>query len=137
MDRMKLIALAAVLAIAIVVFGRIVTDMIIGHPLLASEYISTSETLFTLALQSAFAAIPMIVLAVRCDRRMWMWVVAVALTAATWAFYAWQIWRASLVKFAGGADIGLGLIMLAAPFLIFLVMRLLSGLVRRSSRELG
>ena len=135
MDRLKLVVLAAGMAIAIVVFGRVITDMIIGQPLLVSEFQSAGETLFTLALQTAFASIPMMVLALRGDRRAWLWAVAVALTGASWAFYAWQIWRASLVDFAGGADIGLGLIMIAAPFLILLAMKLLSMTVRKFSRQ--
>ena len=137
MDRLKLVVLAAGMAIAIVVFGRVITDMIIGQPLLVSEFQSAAETLSTLALQTAFASIPMMVLAFRRDRRTWMWAVAAALTALTWAFYAWQIWRASLVNFAGGADIGLGLIMLVAPFLVLLVMNLMSMFVRKLSRQPG
>ena len=79
----------------------------------------------------------MFVLALRGVRSVLMWAVAFILTAAFWAFSVWSIWRASLHNFEGGADIGMGLIMLASPFVTLgclVVLRELSKL-RRGQRE--
>ena len=59
-----------------------------------------------------------------------MWVGAVALTLVYWAYFNWQIWRDSLTGFADGANIGLGLIMMAAPFAILLLLKAMSLLLR-------
>ena len=52
-----------------------------------------------------------------------MWLTAVVLTCMAWTYYVWQVWRDSLTGFAGGANMGLGLIMVASPFLILAVLK--------------
>jgi hypothetical protein len=47
-----------------------------------------------------------------------------------WTYFVVQTWRDSLTGFAGGANIGLGLIMLASPFAILALL----GLIALASR---
>ena len=63
-----------------------------------------------------------------------MWVTAVVLTVAFWIYFNWQIWQDSLIDFAGGANIGLGLVMIAAPFFILVILKLVSMISRASVR---
>jgi hypothetical protein len=67
-------------------------------------------------LHLVITGLPMFALALLDVRRIDLWLIAVGLQSAFWCYFVWQIWQDSLTGFAGGANIGLGLIMLASPF---------------------
>lgn len=58
---------------------------------------------------------PFFMLAFNGDDRRPLWVVAASIMLSFWAFFVWQTRLAYLDDFAGGANIGLGLLMMAAP----------------------
>jgi hypothetical protein len=81
-------------------------------------------------MQVGFTAIPFAVLTLGKDRRRAMWATATALMTALWAFFVWQIYQDSLSGFAGGANIGLGLIMISGPVLSLIVLAIVGAILR-------
>lgn len=132
--KVRLVALAALLGVGTVVLSNIAVSVVIGRPVLDTNYVTVADLAITTILQSVFAALPMAVLAARGDTRRAMWVTAVLLTGVSWTYYVWQVWRDSLSGFESGANIGLGLIMLTAPFAILLVLKGVSMLEKRTAK---
>ena len=122
-ERISLLILAFTLSAAIVFIAQATADLVIGDKLFAFEYRSTTDVVITFTMQILFSGLPFFVLAARSDRRPVMWLTAVVLTCIAWTYYVWQVWRDSLTGFAGGANMGLGLIMVASPFLILAVLK--------------
>jgi hypothetical protein len=104
--------------------------LVIGKEIFSFEYLTLGEVLFARGLQIAFAGLPFFVLAAKSDRRRAMWIVAFVLTCGSWTYYVWQTWRDSLTGFAGGANIGAGMIMMAAPLGILLILKGVSWALR-------
>jgi hypothetical protein len=77
--------------------------------------------------QLAIAGAPSMMLALLGVRARRPWIIAVGLTFAFWGYYAYRITRPDE---GGGADIGLGILMLFSPLLIA-VASLLSLLLSR------
>jgi hypothetical protein len=67
-----------------------------------------------LALNVAIAAVPFVVLAHRGVRAWQTWLTGIAITAIIWGYYLHEV----LTYRGGGADIGLGLIMLVSPLAV-------------------
>jgi hypothetical protein len=82
-----------------------------------------------------FAGLPFYALALVVERRPAFWIAASILTLASWSYAVWQVWKDSLTGFAGGANIGLGLVMMGAPFVIMVVLVAVSLTVRASSDD--
>ena len=129
--RIGLVALALLLGILIVVAGNAATALFIGAPIVGTDRFGSIDAPDVAVLHLIFTALPMVVLAVRGDERPPMWTAAVLLTSAFWGYFAWQIWRDSLTGFAGGANIGLGMIMIASPFVVLAAMKGVSMFLRR------
>jgi hypothetical protein len=51
-----------------------------------------------------------------------MWFIAAAMMLSFWTFFVWQVRQDYLANFPGGANIGLGLMMLAAPVIVCLCL---------------
>ena len=69
----------------------------------------------TSPLQVLFAGSPYVVLAVFGISARRPWIVGLCLTAAFWGYYLWKI---TTFNGIGGADIGLGILMMFSPILI-------------------
>ena len=114
-------------------FGNVATDLILGDSI-GSGTLGSIDRFDVALLHLFFTGLPFFVLAAKDDRRLAMWVTAVVLTVAFWIYFNWQIWQDSLIDFAGGANIGLGLVMIAAPFFILVILKLVSMISRASVR---
>ena len=131
--RSALWAAALMLSIGIVLFGNVATDLILGDSIWSGT-LGSIDRFDVALLHLFFTGLPFFVLAAKDDRRLAMWVTAVVLTVAFWIYFNWQIWQDSLIDFAGGANIGLGLVMIAAPFFILVILKLVSMISRASVR---
>lgn len=75
----------------------------------------------------------MIVLALSGSNDRVLWVTAVFLTTMFWCYFVYQLWSDSLSDFAGGANIGHGILAMISPLItIFIVM--LVSIARRPAR---
>ena len=132
---MELATLAIAITLAIVIAGNAATAVMLGEPIVADGSFGFIDAVDVAVLHFIFTGIPFFALAAKGDRRKPMLAVATALTTASWAYSSWQIWRDSLTGFAGGANIGLGLIMMAAPFAILVVLKAQSLTLRALARR--
>lgn len=128
--RSKLLSAAIVATVAIVVVGNATIAFMLGWALVEQGSFGMIDAPDVAILHLLFTGIPMFALAVKGDARQSMWITAIGLSILSWSYFTWQIWRDSLTGFAGGANIGLGIIMLASPFAILLVLVLLSVALR-------
>jgi hypothetical protein len=120
--RLKLLGLALICGLAIVLIANGATDIVLGQPLFADGAYGSIDAPDVAVMHLVGASLPMVILALVGTRLRLVWMSAVLLTAIFWAFFVVQIWLDSLNNFEGGADIGLGLIMMASPFLILLAL---------------
>ena len=115
---------------ALIVFGaNVATDVVLDKGLRFPP--GSIDALDVALMHWIIAAFPMLVLARRSNRYQPLWIAAFSLTCAFWGYSIWQIWQDSLSGFAGGANIGLGLIMLASPFVVHMFLRLLALFMKR------
>jgi hypothetical protein len=120
--RLGLFVLAFVLAAAIVFVGNAATDIVLGEAVFGDDSVGSISAVDVLVLHLLATGLPFYALAAVGEARVSVWIVAAGLTIATWVYAVWQIWNDSLSNFAGGANIGLGLIMTGAPVLIAIVV---------------
>jgi len=102
--------------------GNAVTIVVIGGRISGFEYLTVVDVVVTFVTQLFFTGLPFFALAGCGEQRRTFWLTAVALTLVSWTYAVWQMWHDSLTGFAGGANIGLGLIMMAAPIVIAVVL---------------
>jgi hypothetical protein len=133
--RALLLALALLLSAGIVVLANLATDLVLGRKPLDDGTLGFIDAPDVAVLDLIFTGFPFYVLAALGESRPVLWVVGVVLTIASWAYAVWQVWRDSLTGFAGGADIGLGLIMIAAPFVILSILLGLRSTLRAPTDE--
>jgi len=133
--RLGLLALALILGGALVLIENAALDLVLGRAPLEDGTLGSIDAPDVAVLHMVFTSLPLVVLALCARQSKRLWGTAIALILCFSAFATWSIWRASLIDFEGGADIGLGLIMLASPFLILFVLGILSVMTRR--REPG
>ena len=55
-----------------------------------------------------------------------LWLAAAIVTGLLWLFVIWSVWRASRHEFSGGADIGLGIMMLFVPVIASIALAVVS-----------
>jgi hypothetical protein len=116
--RLRLFALAFLLTAVTVFMGNAGTDLVLGDPLFGGTPFGFIDAPDVLVLHLIFTGLPFFALALLAETRGLLWITAVAFSLLTWTYAAWQVWRDSLTGFAGGANIGLGLIMMGAPIVI-------------------
>ena len=133
--RLKLLGLALAISIAIVVAGNLATDLVLADPVFSDGVLGSIDALDVAILHVLITSLPMVVLALRRVEARSLWIAAVLLTTAFWIYFNWQIWQDSLTGFEGGANIGLGLIMLASPFIVTIGVGLLALVLRLSGRQ--
>ena len=132
--RLRLLALALLAGAALVVICNAATDLVLGRTPMADGTFGSIDAPDVAVLHLIFTALPMVALALAGSRSKLLWGGGIILTACFCAFATWQIWRDSQTGFAGGANIGLGLIMLASPFFIILVLGAISAIRRQKPR---
>ncbi|HEX8363846.1 MAG TPA: hypothetical protein VF603_01020 [Allosphingosinicella sp.] len=114
--------MALAVSLAIVIIANAAIDVILGRIPLADGTLGSIDAPDVFVLHLLFASLPFIVLALAGSSARRLWSIALALTIASWIYVVVQIRLDSLTGFAGGANIGLGLIMLASPFVILAVV---------------
>ena len=120
--RLKLIALSLAITLLIVLVGNAGTDLVLGRAPFADGTLGSIDAPDVAVLHIVFTSLPFVLLALVGSRSRLLWSTATLLTACFWAYATFRIWSASLTGFEGGADIGLGLIMMASPFLIMIIL---------------
>jgi uncharacterized membrane protein len=121
-SRLGLMGLAFAAGAAIVLAGNAVTDLVLGRAPFADGTVGSIDALDVAILHLVVTLIPMIALALAGSRALVLWATTILTTVCFWAYFVWQIWQDSLTGFAGGANIGLGLIMLGSPFVVLAVV---------------
>ena len=121
-SRVRLFSLAIIITAAIVFASNAVTDLVLGDPLFGDHALGFIDAPDVAILHLIFIGLPFYALAALGEGRRAMWIVAIGLTLASWTYAVWQVWRDSLTGFAGGANIGAGLIMMAAPLLFAIIL---------------
>jgi hypothetical protein len=125
---------ALAVALAIVIVFNAATDIVLGRLPLADGTLGAIDAPDVFVLHLLFTGLPFVVLALVGSSARLLWLIASALTACFWVYAVLQIRHDSLGGFAGGANIGLGLIMLASPFLILMMVGLAALLRNDGSR---
>ena len=115
---MNLFALAVALTAAIVLLANIAADLALARRPFENGHVGFIDAVDVAFLHFILTGLPFFALAGCGEQRKNYWFIAFALTLVSWTYAVWQLWRDSLTGFAGGANIGLGLIMAAAPILI-------------------
>jgi hypothetical protein len=129
-SRLGLLGIALATGALLVLAGNLVADLVLGHRPGGFGYIDAVDVAVG---HFVDASLPLIVLALFGSRARLLWGTAILLSVLFWAYCIYQTWLDSLTGFEGGANIGLGLIMLASPFLILLVVGILSLVSGRKS----
>lgn len=125
-SRLELLAIALLVGAIIVLVANAATDLVLGRVPLADGTLGSIGAPDVAVLHLVFTSFPLVALALAGSRSLLLWAIAILLTALSWIYAVWQIWRDSLTGFAGGANIGLGLIMLAAPFAILFIVAMVA-----------
>ncbi|WP_315762330.1 hypothetical protein [Sphingomonas sp. Y38-1Y] len=115
------LVLALAIGLAVVAICNTVAAMATGMPL-------TTGWGDQSVIQIILAGLPYLVLAAVGIRARRAWITALALTAAFWGFYLWDL----TVTDAPDANIGLGIMMMASPVAIIAGALLASAAGRRS-----
>lgn len=129
--RGALLILALCAGAVLVFVANAATDLVLGRTPFEDGTLGSIDAIDVAYMHLAFTSGPMVMLAAFGNRSRLLWATAIALTSAFWAFAVHQIWRASRTGFEGGADIGLGLIMLASPLFVIFGVWLVAWLTGR------
>lgn len=123
-SRLGLLGLALIVSLAIVIVFNAAIDIVLGQVPLADGTLGSIDAPDVFVLHLVFTSLPFTALALAGSSSRLLWALASGLTVCFWIYAVVQIRLDSLGGVAGGANIGLGLIMLASPFLIMLVVGL-------------
>nr|WP_314442236.1 hypothetical protein [uncultured Sphingomonas sp.] len=126
----RLMLLAALLTLGIVLLGNLASTMAVGRQLSGSGGAELPPA-HVLLLHAVCTGIPFVCLALFGERRRTMWTIAAAVMASFWLFFVWQLRQDYLADFAGGVNIGLGLVMLASPLVALLILAAAALVLRR------
>jgi hypothetical protein len=130
LSRPALLGIALALGVAIVLIGNAASDIVLGEPLLGDGTLGSIDAIDVAILHLLLTSFPFVALALAGSRSSRLWWSGIAMSVGFWTYFVVQTWRDSLTGFAGGANIGLGLIMLASPFAILALL----GLIALASR---
>jgi hypothetical protein len=127
--RLRLLGVALSIGALLVLAYNFAADLILGHRPGGFGYIDAADVAVGHFL---LASLPLIVLALVGSRARRLWATAILLAVLVWAYCVYQTWLDSRTGFEGGANIGLGLIMLASPFFILLVVGIVALFGRKT-----
>jgi hypothetical protein len=117
-SRLRLVALAIVLTAIIVLVAKVAADFATNQRPFENGTLGFIDAFGVAVMHFILTGLPFFALAGCAEQRGKFWIAATALTSALWAYAVWQVRHDSLTGYAGGANIGLGLIMIAAPIVI-------------------
>lgn|GEM_PF-948555 len=132
MIRRRLLLIGAALGIGLVIMlaENVAADIVVGRTPFTNGRLGFIDAPDGVVLHFAIAALPMLALALIGSSRRWLWAVAIGMTTLFATFAVWQLRQDYLADFAGGANIGLGIIMMASPWITLIVMGVMALLVR-------
>jgi hypothetical protein len=117
----KLLVLAGLITLMIILLGNVASKIAVGRHVFDEDALGFLAP-DVLGLHFIFTGAPFFYLALRGERRRAMWFIAAAMMLSFWTFFVWQVRQDYLANFPGGANIGLGLMMLAAPVIVCLCL---------------
>ncbi|MDH2134189.1 hypothetical protein N5J77_23940, partial [Sphingobium yanoikuyae] len=132
MIRRRLLLIGAALGIGLVIMlaENVAADIVVGRTPFTNGRLGFIDAPDGVLFHFVIAALPMLALALIGSSRRWLWAVAISMTALFATFAVWQLRQDYLADFAGGANIGLGIIMMASPWIALIVMGVMALLAR-------
>ena len=109
--RMVLLLLALFLGATIIVVFSLI------HGLITGDSLSPSGGIVSLAIQLVVVAFPLLILAIIGITAKAPWLTGIALIVATWGFFLYE----TVVRPSNGANFGLGMLLIASPFVITII----------------
>lgn len=139
MIRSRLLLIGAALSIGLVVMlaENVAADIVVGRTPSTNGRLGFIDAPDGVLFHFVIAALPMLALALIGSSRRWLWAVAISMTALFATFAVWQLRQDYLADFAGGANIGLGIIMMASPWITLIVMGVMALLARITGTRSG
>lgn len=132
-SRLQLTLIALVLAGLFVIFGNAAADLVLDRRPLEDGTLGFIDAPDVAIIHLVFTGMPFFTLAVCAEPRVKLWTAAVVFTLVSWCYSTWQVWRDSLNDFAGGANIGAGLVMIVAPLAASVILAAISTKSKRES----
>ncbi len=139
MIRRRLLLIGAALDIGLVIMlaENVAADIVVGRTPFTNGRLGFIDAPDGVLFHFVIAALPMLALALIGSSRRWLWAVAISMTALFATFAVWQLRQDYLADFAGGANIGLGIIMMASPWIRLIVMGVMALLARITGTRSG
>ncbi len=139
MIRRRLLLIGAALGIGLVIMlaENVAADLVVGRTPFTNRRLGFIDAPDGILFHFAIAALPMLALALIGSSRRWLWAVAISMTALFATFAVWQLRQDYLADFAGGANIGLGIIMMASPWITLIMMGVMALLARITGARSG
>lgn len=128
--RLLLIGTALGIGLVIMLAENVAADIVVGRAPFTNGRLGFIDAPDGVLFHFVIAALPMLALALIGSSRRWLWAVAISMTALFATFAVWQLRQDYLADFAGGANIGLGIIMMASPWITLIVMGFMALLAR-------
>jgi hypothetical protein len=137
--RSRLLLIGAALSIGLVIMlaENVAADIVVGRTPFTKGRLGFIDAPDGALFHFVIAALPMLALALIGSSRRWLWAVAISMTALFATFAVWQLRKDYLADFAGGANIGLGIIMMASPWITLIVMGVMALLARITGARSG
>jgi len=135
--RLLLIGTALGIGLVIMLAENVAADIVVGRTPFTNGRLGFIDAPDGILFHFAIAALPMLALALIGSSRRWLWAVAIGMTALFATFAVWQLRQDYLADFAGGANIGLGIIMMASPWITLIVMGVMALLARITGARSG
>jgi len=137
--RRRLLLIGAALGIGLVIMlaENVAADLVVGRTPFTNRRLGFIDAPDGILFHFAIAALPMLALALIGSSRRWLWAVAISMTALFATFAVWQLRQDYLADFAGGANIGLGIIMMASPWITLIMMGVMALLARITGARSG
>ncbi|WP_375186991.1 hypothetical protein [Sphingobium yanoikuyae] len=135
--RLLLIGTALGIGLVIMLAENVAADIVVGRTPFTNGRLGFIDAPDGVLFHFVIAALPMLALALIGSSRRWLWAVAISMTALFATFAVWQLRQDYLADFAGGANIGLGIIMMASPWITLIVMGVMALLARITGTRSG
>lgn len=128
--RLLLIGTALGIGLVIMLAENVAADIVVGRTPFTNGRLGFIDAPDGVLFHFVIAALPMLALALIGSSRRWFWAVAIGMTVLFATFAVWQLRHDYLADFAGGANIGLGIIMMASPWITLIMMGVMALLAR-------
>lgn len=128
--RAALILQALAIGTTILLLENLAVDLVTGQMPFADGSLGYMDAPDSTLIHALVANLPFFILAVAGVRSVLLWRTAAGLTTLFAVYAVLQTWHDARSGFAGGANIGLGLIMLASPIITLLIVALVAAILR-------